>query len=131
MLMAIIALTRTLNDYAKKNNFLKNEEALTGEDVREGITAVVSVKLHDPQFEGQTNDKLGNSEVEGIVNSLVGEGLKTYLEENPQVNLSFIHDSIKQREMLITTLICTIDELLPEDHFVRLSNSYKKLKLYL
>lgn len=77
------ALTRTLNDYAKKNNFLKNEEALTGEDVREGITAVISVKLHDPQFEGQTKTKLGNPEVKNAVESVMSEALTDYLERNP------------------------------------------------
>ena len=76
-------LTRTLNDYAKKNNFLKNEEALTGEDVREGITAVISVKLHDPQFEGQTKTKLGNPEAKNAVESVMSEALTDYLERNP------------------------------------------------
>lgn len=77
------ALTRTLNDYAKKNNFLKGEEALTGEDVREGITAVVSVKLHDPQFEGQTKTKLGNPEAKNVVETIMTEALTDYLERNP------------------------------------------------
>ncbi len=78
------ALTRILNHYAKDNNFLKAAKiSLTGEDMREGLTAIVSVKLPELQFEGQTKSKLGNSEVEGIVNSLVGEGLKKFLEENP------------------------------------------------
>jgi len=78
------ALTRTLNDYARKNNLLKNnEESFTGEDVREGLTAVLSVRLVDPQFEGQTKTKLGNSDVRGIVESVVSEGLATYLEEHP------------------------------------------------
>ena len=76
------ALTRTLNEYARKNNLIKNdEESLTGDDVREGCTAVLSVRLVDPQFEGQTKTKLGNSEVRGIVESVIGEGLATYLEE--------------------------------------------------
>ncbi|MBI2521430.1 MAG: DNA topoisomerase (ATP-hydrolyzing) subunit B [Bdellovibrio sp.] len=80
------ALTRVLNNYGKDNNFFKNIKiGLVGEDMREGLSAVVSVKLPELQFEGQTKSKLGNSEVEGIVNSLVGEGLKTYLEENPGV----------------------------------------------
>ncbi len=78
------ALTRTLNDYARKNNFLKgNEESLTGDDVREGCTAVISVRLVDPQFEGQTKTKLGNSDIRGIVESSVNEGLATFLEEHP------------------------------------------------
>lgn len=78
------ALTRSLNDYARRTNMLKeNEEALTGDDVREGCTAVVNVKVPDPQFEGQTKTKLGNSNVRGIVESVVLEGLGTYLEENP------------------------------------------------
>ena len=77
------ALTRTLNDYAKKNNFLKGEEALTGEDVREGLTAVISVKLRDPQFEGQTKAKLGNPEVKSVVESITAEALTDYLERNP------------------------------------------------
>lgn len=78
------ALTRTLNDYARKNNFLKeSEENLSGDDVREGCTAVLSVKLLNPQFEGQTKTKLGNSEVRGVVESTVVEGLATFLEENP------------------------------------------------
>jgi len=78
------ALTRVLNQYAKDNNLLKGIKTnLTGDDFREGVTAIISVKLPELQFEGQTKDKLGNSEVEGIVNSLVGEGLKAYFEENP------------------------------------------------
>lgn len=78
------ALTRTLNEYARKNNQIKgNEESLTGDDVREGCTAVISVRLVEPQFEGQTKTKLGNSEIRGIVESAVSEGLATFLEENP------------------------------------------------
>ncbi len=78
------ALTRTLNDYARKNNFLKESEGnLTGDDVREGILAVVSVKLRNPQFEGQTKAKLGNVEVRGAVETVFGESLAAYLEENP------------------------------------------------
>jgi DNA gyrase subunit B len=79
------ALTRTINDYAKKNGFLKGDEALSGEDVREGLTAIVSVKLAEPQFEGQTKGKLGNAEVAGAVQSVVNESLNAFLEENPQV----------------------------------------------
>jgi len=78
------ALTRVLNDYAHKNKFLKEDEPnLTGEDVREGLTAVISVKLTEPQFEGQTKAKLGNPEVKGVVESVVGEGLSLHLEEHP------------------------------------------------
>jgi len=78
------ALTRTLNNYAKKNNLLKaGEDTFTGDDVREGITAVVSVKLPDPQFEGQTKDKLGSVEAKGAVESVFGEAFSAYLEEHP------------------------------------------------
>ncbi len=88
------ALTRVLNSYAKDNNLLKGMKGnLTGEDMREGLTAIISVKLSNPQFEGQTKSKLGNSEVEGIVNSLVGEKLKSYLEENPAVGKVIIRKS--------------------------------------
>ena len=78
------ALTRVLNDYAHKSKFLKEDEPnLTGEDVREGLAAIISVKLHEPQFEGQTKAKLGNIEVKSQVESAVGEGLSLYLEEHP------------------------------------------------
>ncbi len=78
------ALTRVLNDYAHKNKFLKDDEPnLSGEDVREGLTAIVSVKIAEPQFEGQTKGKLGNIEVKSQVESVVSEGLSTYLEEHP------------------------------------------------
>jgi DNA gyrase subunit B len=78
------ALTRVLNDYAHKNKFLKEDEPnLGGDDVREGLTAIISVKLPEPQFEGQTKAKLGNPEVKGIVESAIGEGLALYLEEHP------------------------------------------------
>ena len=78
------ALTRTINNYAKRNNFLKgNEKNLSGEDIREGLTAIVSVKLLEPQFEGQTKTKLGNPEVKGIVETIVGEELGAFLEEHP------------------------------------------------
>lgn len=80
------ALTRVLNDYAKKFGYLKdNDKNLSGDDIREGLTAVISVKLQDPQFEGQTKTKLGNSEVRGIVDSIVGEKVGNFLEENPQL----------------------------------------------
>jgi len=78
------ALTRTINDYAKKNGFLKGDEALSGDDVREGLTAIVSVKLEDPQFEGQTKGKLGSAEMAGAVQSVVNEAFGAFLEENPQ-----------------------------------------------
>lgn len=78
------ALTRTINDYARRKNFLKEaDENLTGDDVREGCTALISVRIPDPQFEGQTKTKLGNSEVRGLVESIVGEELGNFLEENP------------------------------------------------
>ncbi|MBM3789225.1 MAG: DNA topoisomerase (ATP-hydrolyzing) subunit B [Acidobacteria bacterium] len=80
------ALTRTINAYAQANDLLKGlRENLSGEDVREGLVAVVSVKLRDPQFEGQTKTKLGNSEIKGIVEAAVNDGLSAYLEQNPQV----------------------------------------------
>ncbi len=80
------ALTKVFNDYARSHNILKEKDGnLQGEDIREGITAVVSVKVKEPQFEGQTKTKLGNSEVTGIVQSMVNEALSTFLEENPQV----------------------------------------------
>ena len=78
------ALTRVINDYARKQGQIKEDQAnLLGEDVREGLAAVISVKLTNPQFEGQTKTKLGNAEVRGVVESVVGEGLNRYLEENP------------------------------------------------
>ena len=80
------ALTKVFNDYARGHNFLKEKDSnLQGEDIREGITAVVSVKVREPQFEGQTKTKLGNSEVTGVVQSMVNEALSTFLEENPNV----------------------------------------------
>jgi DNA gyrase subunit B len=79
------ALTRTINAYAKSNNLFKGDKGMSGNDTREGLTAVISVKVPDPQFEGQTKTKLGNSEVRGIVESIVNEGLGSYLEETPQV----------------------------------------------
>lgn len=79
------ALTRTLNNYATKNNLIKEKEgiAITGDDTREGLTAIISVKVPEPQFEGQTKTKLGNSEVKGIVESAVGEGLSEFLDKSP------------------------------------------------
>jgi DNA gyrase subunit B len=79
-----MALTRSLNDYAKKNGFLKEKDgAMTSDDLKEGLTAVISVKLANPQFEGQTKAKLGNAEVRGIVSSVVSEGLAEYMETRP------------------------------------------------
>ncbi|MDP3726341.1 MAG: DNA topoisomerase subunit B [bacterium] len=79
------ALTRTLNDYAKKNNLLKNgDESLTGDDVREGLTAVISVKLREPQFEGQTKGKLGSVEARGAVEKAFADGFSAFLEEKPE-----------------------------------------------
>lgn len=79
------ALTRTLNNYARKNNLLKEKDAnLSGEDVREGLTAIISVKLRDPQFEGQTKAKLGNTEIKNYVEQVLGESFSTFLEEHPK-----------------------------------------------
>lgn len=86
------ALTRTLNDYGRKNNLIKEkDENFTGEDVREGLTAVISVKLRNPQFEGQTKAKLGNVEVKGAVETIFGEALQLFLEENPDDARSIIN----------------------------------------
>jgi DNA gyrase subunit B len=80
------ALTRCLNTYANKNDLLKNfKEGIQGDDTREGLTCVISVKIPEPQFEGQTKTKLGNSEVKGLVEQVVGEGLSKFLEENPAI----------------------------------------------
>ncbi|SMC28404.1 DNA gyrase subunit B [Clostridium acidisoli DSM 12555] len=89
------ALTRVLNDYARKFGFIKeNDKNLSGEDIREGLTAVVSIKLTDPQFEGQTKTKLGNSEVRGIVDNIVGQKVSTFLEENPAIGKLIIDKSL-------------------------------------
>lgn len=89
------ALTRVLNQYARKYGLLKEKDAnFTGEDVREGLVAVVSVRLPEPKFEGQTKMKLGNSEVEGLVNSIVGEQLMQFLEENPTVARRIVQKAI-------------------------------------
>ncbi len=90
------ALTRTFNTYAKENGLLKNVKiSLSGEDIREGLTGVISIKVPDPQFEGQTKQKLGNTETEGIVQTLVNDKLKSYLEENPSVAKKVIQKSIQ------------------------------------
>jgi len=89
------ALTKVINDYARRYNFLKDKDNnLSGDDVREGLTAVVSVKITDPQFEGQTKTKLGNSEVRGIVDSITGEGVATFLEENPAISKVIIEKAL-------------------------------------
>jgi DNA gyrase subunit B len=84
------ALTRAINNYVKAKNLLKDDLAITGDDTREGLTAVISIKLSNPQFEGQTKTKLGNSEVEGIVGSATLEALNAYFEENPSVGNKII-----------------------------------------
>lgn len=90
-----IALTRATNDFARKTNILKsNDENLSGEDVREGLTCVISIKIREPQFEGQTKTKLGNSEVRGIVDSVVSEGLSEFFEENPAITKKIIEKSL-------------------------------------
>ena len=89
------ALTKTFNDYARSNKLLKESETnLTGEDIREGLTAIVSVKIEDPQFEGQTKQKLGNSEARGAVDSVVSEQLTYFLEQNPTVAKTICEKSI-------------------------------------
>jgi DNA gyrase subunit B len=94
------ALTRTLNNYAYKNGLIKenNKITLTGDDFREGLTAVISVKVMEPQFEGQTKTKLGNSEVKSIVETIVGEKLSEYLEENPSVGKKIIEKCMRAAE---------------------------------
>lgn len=90
------ALTRVVNDYARRLNILKDNNAnLSGEDIREGLTVVISAKVEEPQFEGQTKTKLGNSEVRGIVDSIVGEGVGTFLEENPSHARSIIEKTVQ------------------------------------
>ena len=89
------ALTKTFNDYARNNKLLKESEAnLSGEDIREGLTAIVSIKIEEPQFEGQTKEKLGNSEARGAVDSVVSEQLTYYLEQNPAVAKSICEKSL-------------------------------------
>lgn len=89
------AITRVINDYAKKFGHIKeSDKNLSGDDVREGLTAVVSVKISEPQFEGQTKTKLGNSEVRGVVDSIVTEGVGTFLEENPAVGKTIIDKAL-------------------------------------
>ena len=89
------ALTKTFNDYARKNKLLKESEPnLSGEDIREGLTAIISVKIEDPQFEGQTKQKLGNSEARGAVDSIVSKQLGIYLEQNPSVARMTVEKSV-------------------------------------
>ncbi len=89
------ALTKTFNDYAKKNKLIKeNEPKLSGEDIREGLTAIISVKIEDPQFEGQTKQKLGNSEARGAVNSILSTQLEIFLEQNPNVAKMTVEKSV-------------------------------------
>ncbi len=89
------ALTKTFNDYARKNKLLKdNEQNLSGEDIREGLTAIISVKIEDPQFEGQTKQKLGNSEARGAVDSIVSKQLEIYLEQDPNVAKLTVEKSV-------------------------------------
>jgi len=89
------AITKVFNEYARKYNYIKeNEKNLMGEDVREGLTAIISVKLHEPQFEGQTKTKLGNSEIRGLVESVINEKLQAYLEENPSVAKAIVEKSL-------------------------------------
>ena len=88
------ALTKTFNDYARKNKLLKDTEKLAGEDIREGLTAIVSVKIEEPQFEGQTKQKLGNSEARGAVDNVVGNALEIFLEQNPSVAKTIVEKSV-------------------------------------
>ncbi|MCX6668335.1 MAG: DNA topoisomerase (ATP-hydrolyzing) subunit B [Methanothrix sp.] len=95
------ALTKTVNEYVRANKLLKNEAKLGGEDLREGLVAVISVKLPDPQFEGQTKTRLGNSAIRGIVESMVAEGLAEYFEENPQAATTIVEkaaEALRARE---------------------------------
>lgn len=92
------ALTRTINDYARKYDFIKEkEENLSGDDVREGITAIISVQVENPQFEGQTKGKLGNSEVRGAVDQFLSEHLEIFLEENPDTSKKIINKALSSR----------------------------------
>jgi DNA gyrase subunit B len=88
------ALTRSINNYARKNELIKGEEALSGEDVREGLTAVLNLRLSNPQFEGQTKTKLGNSDVKGTVDSIVDTELERYLDKNPSIARSMVEKTL-------------------------------------
>jgi len=89
------ALTRTINDYARRNNIFRKDEGLSGDDVREGLTCVLSIRVMEPQFEGQTKTKLGNSEVRGAVEASVNEHLSNFLEENPKAAKAIIEKSLQ------------------------------------
>ncbi len=92
------ALTRTINDYGRKYNLIKEkEENLSGDDVREGLTAVISVKIPNPQFEGQTKAKLGNSETRGIVDSILSDNLSRFMEENPKISKTILDKALSAR----------------------------------
>ena len=88
------ALTRQINDYGRNNKIFKEGESLSGEDTREGLAAIISVKIQNPQFEGQTKTKLGNMEIKGVVESLVGEGLSEFLEEHPDISKKVVEKSL-------------------------------------
>ncbi|MFA4934803.1 MAG: DNA topoisomerase (ATP-hydrolyzing) subunit B [Candidatus Methanoperedens sp.] len=92
------ALTKVSNDYAKSKGLLKGEEKLSGDDVREGLTAIINVKLTNPQFEGQTKTKLGNSDIKGIVETLVSDGLSEFFEENPAAGKSILSKALEAAE---------------------------------
>ncbi|HLB70076.1 MAG TPA: DNA topoisomerase (ATP-hydrolyzing) subunit B [Candidatus Methanoperedens sp.] len=92
------ALTRAINDYAKSKEMMKGDDKLSGEDVREGLTAIINIKLKNPQFEGQTKTKLGNSDIKGIVETLVSEGLSEFLEENPAAAKNIISKALEASE---------------------------------
>jgi DNA gyrase subunit B len=95
------ALTKSINDYSRENKLLKNEAKLTGDDLREGLVAIISVKLPDPQFEGQTKTRLGNSSIRGMIESMVSEGLMEFFEENPAVAQAIVEkasEALRARE---------------------------------
>src|SRR5256885_1298233 len=101
------ALTRTINEWAKKDGLLKKEEfTLTGDDIREGLTCVLHVKVKDPQFEGQTKTKLGNSEVEGIVKTVVNDALGEFLDKNPSASLTTVFTMPSTSELPSLDLVC-------------------------
>ena len=93
------ALTRAVNDEARKLKILRDKDAnLSGDDLKEGLTAVISVKVMEPQFEGQTKTKLGNGDVKGIVDSIVYEGLKEVLEERPEILKPIVESALRARQ---------------------------------